>query len=110
MLHVSVKDMEWTCPLRVVTKEIVNVRVDEEDLRRIDLAVRKGAFASRSDAIRVMVARFLREHPEAFEDPALQALWEQPPVADEVFERLAARAFQGPKTAAEIVAEGRERS
>ncbi|MFQ5838770.1 MAG: ribbon-helix-helix protein, CopG family [Thermoplasmata archaeon] len=92
-----------------MAKEIVNVRLDSRYLRHLDLAVRRGTFPSRSEAIRSIVEQFMREHPEAFDDPLLSRLLHEPPLPDEMFEEIAARALRGKKTAADLVAEGQHR-
>ncbi|MEE9237420.1 MAG: ribbon-helix-helix domain-containing protein [Thermoplasmata archaeon] len=92
-----------------MAKEIVNVRLDGKALQRVDLAVRRGTFPNRSEAIRSMVAQFIREHPEAFDDPLLSRIVHEPPLSDEMFEEIAAQALSGEKTAADLVAEGRQR-
>ncbi len=92
-----------------MAKEIVNVRLDSKSLQLVDLAVRKGTFPSRSEAIRSMVKQFIREHPKAFDDPFLSRIIHEPPLSDEMFEEIAAQALSGEKTAADLVAEGRHR-
>ena len=50
----------------------------------------------------------LKEHPELFASDELgETLKDADMMTDEQFERLAAEVFKGPKTAAELVGEGR---
>jgi hypothetical protein len=54
----------------------------------------------------------LQEHPELFAPDNLEDLFKQAEyssISDQQFEKLAADVFRGRKTAAQLVAEGRER-
>ena len=83
---------------------IVPVRLDDADLKRIDLLVKRESYRSRNEAIRQMIKAKLAE-----------ALVEDEDVADLVDSLLRLRrkgrqpvALRLKKTAVELVAEGRE--
>jgi Arc/MetJ-type ribon-helix-helix transcriptional regulator len=42
----------------------VQTRLDDDELRELDVAIERGRFASRSDALRAGLARVLREERE----------------------------------------------
>lgn len=89
-------------------KDLVNVRLDPAVLRRVDEAVARGAFASRSEAIREMVGRFLGDHPELFHAADLTSLLRGSRMEDEEFTALMTAMLRGLE-AAGVVAEGRDR-
>jgi Arc/MetJ-type ribon-helix-helix transcriptional regulator len=83
---------------------VVPVRLDDEELKRIDLLVRRGLYRSRNEAIREMLRVKLSEELSEEED------------VDELVEALLKIKRKGTeplvltlgKTAVETVAEGRE--
>gem|GEM_PF-1143428 len=90
-------------------EEIVTSRFSEELLKKMDQAVSRGLFRSRSEALRVMVEGYLREHPELLIGDGLKDMLEGAPrLSDEELEDLGARLFEG-ASVARLVAEGRER-
>jgi len=90
--------------------EILNVKVEKETREKLERLVKRGAFKNKSEAVRRMLEEHIEEHPELFvSDDLVEALKEAEEMSDEQFERLAAEIFRGPKTAAELVAEGRDR-
>lgn len=91
--------------------EILNVKVEKETKEKLEALVRRKVYKNTSEAVRKMLEEHLQEHPELFASiDLLEALREADEMPDEEFERLAARVFRGPKTAAEIVAESRDRT
>lgn len=90
--------------------EILNVKVEKETLEKLDKLVRKRTYKNKSEAVRKMLEEHFEEHPELFGSEELEEILKQSDnMSDEQFEKLAARVFKGPKTAAQLVAEGRER-
>ena len=90
--------------------EVLNVKVEKETIEKLDRLVRKRAYKNKSEAVRKMLEEHFDEHPELFGFEELEGILKQSDrMSDEQFEKLAARVFKGTKTAAQIVAEGRER-
>lgn len=90
--------------------EVLNVKVEKETIEKLDRLVRKKAYKNKSEAVRKMLEEHFEEHPELFGFDELEAILKRSDrMSDEQFEKLAARVFKGAKTAAQIVAEGRER-
>lgn len=91
--------------------EVLNVKVEKETMEKLDRLVRKKAYKNKSEAVRKMLEEHFEEHPELFGSDQLEGILKQSEdtMSDERFERLAARIFKGSKTAAQMVAEGRER-
>lgn len=90
--------------------EILNIKVDKELKEKLDRLVQGKAYKTKSEAVRSMLEEHLEEHPELFAaDKLTGILKETDNMSDRQFERLAAEIFRGPGTAAELVAEGRER-
>ena len=82
-------------------------RFSEELVKKVDLAVSRGHFKSRSEALRAIVEGYLREHPELFlGDGARKLLTDSPALPDEELEALGSSLFQG-LSVARLVAEGR---
>jgi len=97
-IHISASAME----------EIITSRFSEELVKKVDQAVSKGYFKSRSDALRRMIEEHLREHPELFlGDGAKKILTEAPKLQDDELEALGSNLFKG-LSVARLVAEGRE--
>lgn len=90
--------------------EVLNVKVEKETMEKLDKLVRKKAYKNKSEAVRKVLEEHFEEHPELFGSYELEAMLKQSrEMTDEQFDKLAARVFKGTKTAAQIVAEGRER-
>ncbi|MFO7872482.1 MAG: ribbon-helix-helix domain-containing protein [Candidatus Undinarchaeales archaeon] len=62
-----------------MTMETLQIRMPEEQVDEIDLMVKKGIYASRSEAIRTMIREFesIKETIEVFSDPELVKQIEQ---------------------------------
>ncbi len=87
--------------------ETVTARLPDELVRRIDAAVKRGAFPTRSEAFRNILEGYLGEHPELFlESDPEELLGSQ--LSDKELEKLGARIFSGSRVA-RLVAEGRGR-
>ena len=87
--------------------EIVSSRFSEELVKKVDQAVSRGHFRSRSDALRAIVEGYLMEHPELFlGEGARGLLAKAPALSDDELEALGSRLFKGLSVAG-LVAEGR---
>ncbi|HKZ62744.1 MAG TPA: ribbon-helix-helix protein, CopG family [Nitrososphaera sp.] len=91
--------------------EILNVKVEEQTAEKLDRLVRRNVYKNKSEAVRKMLEEHLQEHPELFAPDNLEELFKQAydSTSDQQFEKLAADVFKGRNTAAQMVAEGRER-
>ena len=91
--------------------EILNVKVEEHTAEKLDRLVRRNVYKNKSEAVRKMLEEHLQEHPELFAPDNLEELFKQADdsLSEQQFEKLAADVFRGSKTAAQMVAEGRER-
>jgi Arc/MetJ-type ribon-helix-helix transcriptional regulator len=90
--------------------EVLNIKVEKEFKEKLERLVKRKAYKNKSEAVRKMLEEYFEEHPELFASEELaEILKEANKMSDEQFERLAAEIFRGPTTAAEIVAEGRDR-
>lgn len=94
----------------VLRMEILNVKVEEEIKEKLERLVKRRAYKNKSEAVRKMLEEHFNEHPELFASDDLEEITEEADkMTDEQFEKIAAEVFKGPKTAAELVAEGRGR-
>jgi Arc/MetJ-type ribon-helix-helix transcriptional regulator len=90
--------------------EILNVKVEKETMEKLDKLIRKKAYKNKSEAVREMLKEHFEEHPEFFGLDELEGiLRDADGISDRQFEKLAARVFRGTKTAAQLVAQGRDR-
>jgi Arc/MetJ-type ribon-helix-helix transcriptional regulator len=91
--------------------EILNVKVEEQTAEKLERLVKRNIYKNKSEAVRKMLEEHLQEHPELFAPDNLEDLFKQVEysISDQQFEKLAADVFRGRKTAAQLVAEGRER-
>ncbi len=90
--------------------EILNVKVEKETKEKIERIVRSKGYKNRSEAVRGIIEDHFAEHPELFAgDDIAPLLAQADELSDSDFDRLAAEVFKGSNTAAELVAEGRER-
>ncbi len=87
--------------------DTVTARLPDELVKRVDAAVKRGAFPSRSEALRTIVEEHLREHPELFLETEPEILLGDH-LSDRELEKIGAKLFSGVKIA-KLVAEGRER-
>lgn len=89
-------------------EEVVTARFPEVVLKKVDKAVARGLYKSRSEALRKITEEYLKEHPELFLGDKLQELIENAPdLTDDELEQLGIQLFK--KTSiAKLVAEGRE--
>lgn len=90
-------------------EEIVTSRFSEELMKKMDQVVSRGHFRSRSEALRLIVEEYLREHPDLLIGDGLKELLTgAPQLSDEELEALGARLFEG-ASVTRLVSEGRER-
>jgi Arc/MetJ-type ribon-helix-helix transcriptional regulator len=91
--------------------EVLNVKVEKETKEKIERLVKARGFKNKSEALRRMIEEHFEEHPELFGgEETEEIVAEAGKISDAEFDRLAAQIFGGPKSAAELVGEGRERS
>ena len=90
--------------------EVLNVKVEKGTKEKVERLVKARGYKNRSEAVRSIIREHLEEHPEYFAEEDMAALLaEAQEMSDDEFDRLAALVFKGSKSAAELVAEGRER-
>jgi Arc/MetJ-type ribon-helix-helix transcriptional regulator len=94
--------------------EILNVKVEEDTAEKLERLVKRNIYKNKSEAVRRMLEEHLQEHPELFMPDNLEDLFKQARGGDDTksdnqFEKFAAEVFIGQKSAAQLVAEGRER-
>lgn len=88
-------------------EEVITSRFSEELVKKVDQAVSKGFFKSRSEALRVIIEQYLKEHPELFLGDNLQQLLDKSPaIDDKKLEQIGAKLFKGTNVV-KLVAEGR---
>jgi len=85
--------------------ETITARLPDELVQRVDAAVKRGIFPSRSEALREIIEDHLREHPELFLDIKLEELLGRE-LSDEELRKLGAKLFRGVDVA-KLVSEGR---
>jgi len=90
--------------------EILNVKVEKETKEKIERLVKARGYKNKSEALRKMIEEHFEEHPELFADEEMEGIVKEAgKMSDAEFDQLATEIFRGPKTAAELVGEGRER-
>jgi len=95
------------CWLSICMEEVVTSRVSEELVKKVDQAVSRGYFKSRSEALRIIIEEYLKEHPELFlGDKVQELIMKAPALGDEELEQVGAKLFKG-ISVAKLVAEGR---
>jgi Arc/MetJ-type ribon-helix-helix transcriptional regulator len=87
--------------------ETITARLPGDLVQRVDAAVKRGLFASRSEALREIVEEHLREHPELFLDIKPDELLGRE-LSDDELRRLGAKLFRGVDVS-KLVSEGRGR-
>ena len=86
------------------------VRVKKETNEKIAKLVKAGRYKNKSEALREIIEEHFEEHPELFASDELEEIEKEAgKLSDAGFDRLAAEIFRGPRTAAELVGEGRGR-
>jgi Arc/MetJ-type ribon-helix-helix transcriptional regulator len=85
--------------------ETITARLPDELVQRVDAAVKRGIFPSRSEALREIIEDHLREHPELFLDIKPEELLGRE-LSDEELRKLGAKLFRGVDVA-KLVSEGR---
>lgn len=89
--------------------EVITSRLPEELAAKVDRAVSRGYFQSRSEALRAIVGGYFEEHPELFLGEGVENLLTTAPnLSDEELEKLGSRMFRD-MSVAKLVAEGRGR-
>jgi len=85
--------------------ETITARLPDELVQRVDAAVKRGIFPSRSEALREIIEDHLREHPELFLDIKPEELLGRE-LSDEELRKLGAKLLRGVDVA-KLVSEGR---
>jgi len=89
--------------------EVITSRLSKELVAKVDRAVSRGYFRSRSDALRAIVERYLDEHPELFLGKEIENLLASAPdLSDRELEKIGSKLFRD-VSVAKLVAEGRGR-
>ena len=92
----------------VTPMELIHVKVETKTKERIERLVRTERYKNKSEAVRKMLDEHFQEHPELFSGEELKVfLKEARRMSEAEFKRMMAEGLRGPKSAAEIVAEGR---
>jgi Arc/MetJ-type ribon-helix-helix transcriptional regulator len=90
--------------------EILNIKVESKTLEILNMLVKKKTYKNKSEAVRKILEAHFDQHPELFGPDDLDDLIKKADgISDQKFEQIAAKVFRGPKTAAKLIAEGRER-
>ena len=88
-------------------EEVITSRFPEVVVKKVDKAVSRGLFKSRSEALRKITEEYLKEHPELFLGDKVRELIEKAPaLTDDELEQVGACVFRG-ASVAKLVAEGR---
>lgn len=88
-------------------EEVITSRFSDEIVKKVDKAVSRGCFKSRSEALRVIIEEYLKEHPELFlGDKVQELIAKAPDLGDEELEQVGAKLFKN-VSVAKLVAEGR---
>ncbi len=90
-------------------EEVITSRFNRELLKKIDEAVRRGHYRSRSEALRAMTEEYLREHPDLLIGDGAKKLNENAPhISDHELESLGSSLFRD--GVVPLMAEGRQRT
>jgi Arc/MetJ-type ribon-helix-helix transcriptional regulator len=88
--------------------ELIHVKVEKKVNDRLDRLVKSRVYKNKSEAVRGMLEAHMDEHPELFVGDELnEILKDAEKMSDEEFEERMAEGLKGPKSAAELVSEGR---
>lgn len=90
--------------------EVLNIKVEKETKEKLERLIKREIYKNKSEAVRKILENHFEEHPELFaSDELAKILKEADKMSDKEFVKLAEEIFKGAKTAAELVAEGRDR-
>jgi metal-responsive CopG/Arc/MetJ family transcriptional regulator len=88
-------------------EEVISSRFSEEIVKKVDKAVSRGYFKSRSEALRVITEQYLKEHSELFlEDKVQELIMKATDLSDEELEQVGTKLFKS-VSVSKLVAEGR---
>jgi Arc/MetJ-type ribon-helix-helix transcriptional regulator len=88
-------------------EKVVTSRFSEEIVKKVDLAVSRGFFKSRSEALRKITEEYLKDHPELFlGDKVQELIMKAPTLSDEELEQVVIKLFKE-ISVTKLVAEGR---
>jgi Arc/MetJ-type ribon-helix-helix transcriptional regulator len=89
-------------------EEVITSRFPPLVIKKVDKAVSRGLFKSRSEALRKITEAYLKEHPELFLGDKIQELIANATeLTDEELEQVGAKIFKA-ASIAKLVAEGRQ--
>ena len=90
--------------------ETLSVRVRNGTKEKIERQVKATGYKNSSEVLRKIIEEHFERHPEPFATDDLTEITEEAEkISDKEFEKMTARIFKGPKNAAGLVGEGRER-
>ena len=88
--------------------ELIHVKVEKKVKDKLDHLVRSKVYKNKSEAVRGMLEEHMDEHPELFIGDELDDILEEAEkMSDREFEQRMAEGLKGPRSAAELVSEGR---
>jgi len=88
--------------------ELIHVKVEKKFNDKLDHLVKSKVYKNKSEAVRHMLEEHMDEHPELFAGEDLNDVIEEAEkMSDKEFEERMAEGLKGPKSAAELVSEGR---
>jgi Arc/MetJ-type ribon-helix-helix transcriptional regulator len=88
--------------------ELIHVKVEKKVNDKLDHLVKSRVYKNKSEAVRDMLEEHMDEHPELFVGDELNDLLEDAQnMSDKEFDERMAEGLKGPKSAAELVSEGR---
>ena len=88
--------------------ELIHVKVAKSVKDKLEHLVRSKVYKNKSEAVREMLDDHMREHPELLMgDEWKEVLKAADKMSDEEFGKRMAEGLRGPKSAAELVSEGR---
>jgi len=88
--------------------ELIHVKVEKKVKDKLDRLVKSKVYKNKSEAVREMLEVHMKEHPELFiGDQFKELLRHADRMSDEEFRKRMAEGLRGPKSAAELVSEGR---
>ncbi|MBI2648039.1 MAG: ribbon-helix-helix domain-containing protein [Thaumarchaeota archaeon] len=90
--------------------ELIHVKVEKKVNDKLEHLVRSKVYKNKSEAVREMLDEHMKEHPELFvADEFKELLKYADKMSDEEFRKRMAEGLRGPKSAAEMIAEDRDR-
>ncbi len=109
--HTPVKKYTYiTRVTKVTPMELIHVKVEKKVNDKLKHLVRSKVYKNKSEAVREMLEDHMKEHPELFMgDEWKELLKAGEKMSDEEFRKRMAEGLRGPESAAEMIAEDRDR-